>query len=170
MHQDYWLAFRVPPQKERTAELLARKRGFHAVVPLEQRTKRRTRGDKKRFTVSYPMINGYVFIKFNGPCDWMRLADIKLIRSVVGFNDVPAAISPDSMDRLLKISGGSVPHIKSENMRHGFVEGDTVEIISGPLQSTLVRVEKIIGQKAKVVFKMLGVEEIEIPIENLDAA
>ncbi len=168
--ETYWLAFRVPPQKERIAETIAKQCGFNAVVPTEIKTRgRRVRKSKKE--VKYPIVNGYLFMRFDGPCDWLGLSRISIIRSAVGFDGRLSIIEDPQMQRLLKRSGKQLPHLHSANTRRSFAIGETVEITNGPLINNLVKVEDVVGEKARIVFKMLGVERsVEVPLGVLDAA
>jgi transcription antitermination factor NusG len=165
-HAAGWYLFRVPPQKERVAEQIAKRCGMIACVPMERRKKRRVQ-KRNRVVSEYPIINGYVFI---GDPDWHRIFNLGIIKSVVGFEGVPLRLAPAQMQRLLKHSGQALPGRATPSWRRELTVGDRAEITTGPLRDTAGRIEAIAGKRAEILFELLGVERVvSVPLAILEA-
>lgn len=166
-----WYAFRTEPQKEFATQEIVNRRGLRAVVPHEWRFIRSSNARRKARSKIYPYLIGYIFIEFERPPNWYHMFSMRCLKSVVGFGGQPTPIPQDGIDRLMKLTGQSVPHLRSANTRLAFVTGDTVRVSDGALRGWEGRVEGVSGKHARMIFEMLGaLREIDIPIETLEAA
>lgn len=166
-----WYALRTASQKEFATQEILNRCGFRAIVPHEWRVLRRSRHVKRREHRIYPMLVGYVFVEVMRPPDWWKIFSMRCVTSVVGFGGEPTPIPQAGIDRLLSLTGQSIPHVLSRNTRRAFVPGDDVRISDGALKGYEGKVESIQGKHARMVFEMLGaLREIDVPIETLEAA
>lgn len=161
-------AFRVEPQRERTISAILKNRGFDAFVPLERRWLRRCGRRRTGIERDYPLIVGYVFVRFSRPPPWYQLFSMHCLKSVVGIGGMPMPIPETAMGALM--SGQSVPHTRSTNTRLAFVPGDTVRVSHGPLAGYEGRVEAVVGKRARMIFQMLGRGSVDVPVDSLEAA
>ncbi len=165
-----WYALMTIPQKELASQMVLERRGYRCFLPTEIKY-RRSRREKKRRAVTYPMMRGYIFVAFDGDIPWMDLARLNIIRGVVGFDGRPAPIDDDAMRRLEKMSGASIPHRSSVNTHKALRPGDMAEIVSGQFYGTIVQVTGIKGEKARIMLSLFGGErELEISASALEAA
>jgi len=164
-----WYALRTAPQREFAVEEILKRRGMRAFTPTEVKWKRV--GRQRKVPHNYPMLPRYVFASGADPWDVIRAyRERGLVQGVVGFDGRPAMISEDAIQRLARMSGGSVP-TRSSRVHKAFVAGDKVEIMRGPLQHWIVPIDSINGCAARIIIPMLGTERpVEIPLEDLEAA
>lgn len=163
-----WYALRTAPQREFAVETILKNEGLRAFCPTEVRY--RFVG-KKKVPQDYAMLARYLFAGGDGLfCAVRWLRDRGLVNGVVGIEGVPAPIPDAAVQRLARMSSKPVP-TRSTAIRKGFAAGDTVEVLVGPLQALVVKVESIKGRAAMVIAPMLGTERlVEIPLESLEAA
>ena len=162
-------AFWVSPQRELAAQKILRARGYDVFVPVETKFYRRKHA-KKREEKTYPMMVGYIFIGFDDPSDWPAVMRFDVVKSIVGFGGCPSRFTAKAMLYLHGLSGESIAHKASVNTRKSFAPGDMVSIERGALKGTSCRVESVRGQKARLVFELLGCPSIEVPVDALEAA
>ena len=167
-----WYAFRVEPQKEFAAQEIVNRHGFRAVVPHEFRILRGRAAKRRAQTKIYPYVVGYVFVEIRHPPNWYQMFSMRCLKSVVGSGGQPTPIPQAGIDRLLRLTGQSTPHVLSRNTRRAsFVPGDTVRIADGPFTGFEGRVETVHGAKARMVFEMLGaMRDVDVPLDTLEAA
>lgn len=165
-----WYAFRTAPQKERAVETILNRIGFRAIVPLETKLCRRNRYQRRR-PVQYPLMVGYVLCGFSGEPPWYYLfGHLRCLKSVVGFGGRPHVFADNAVRDLLARYGQDVPQA-SINMRRSFAAGDQVIVVEGPLKGFEGRVEAVTGDRARMVFEMLGGRrQIEVPLQHVEAA
>jgi transcription antitermination factor NusG len=174
-----WYCFLTEPKKEReAARQLYKRGGFPAFVPLETYMRRKRGGKSRQATpITYPMLTGYVFAGFDQPVNWYRMFSKSgdgfgcWLYGVVGFDGLPAALPPESVDYLWSLSGTAVPHSGSVQLRKAAREGDYVRIASGAFVGWEGRVEGITGDTAEIMVELFNrqVKRHE-PLENLAAA
>ena len=167
-----WFAFRVQPQREFASQEIVNRHGFRAIVPYEWRVVRRVRHLKKRDSRIYPKMVGYLLVETLHPPNWYQMFSMHCLKSVVGFDGEPTPIPKAAIERLLKEQGEAMPHRLSRNTRRAsLMPGDTARVFAGPLQGFEGRVEDVRGSRARMLFAGAGAfENIEVPIENLEAA
>lgn len=164
----YYL-FRVPPQKERAAAEILRRRGYDAFVPTERRFLRRSRSRSKPGSRDYVVLHGYVPVRFDGDPPWFSLFRLSLIHSVVVFDGRPRPISDDEMRRFMRALGASLPD--RHNVRRSFVAGDRATYTGHGFSEYPVRIEEVSGHLAKILLPLLGAErEVSVRLEELEAA
>lgn len=171
MSEPAWFAFRVEPQKEKAAEQILKRRGFTAFVPTEARYRRRSRRHKKAVVQSYPMLLGYVLMRFDGPVPWHEIFRLKMIYAVVGINGKPARLPNTAIDRLVALSNAAIPYRSSVNTRRSVQVGETVRIAEGPFRDIVVKVENIVDGKAMVVLGLFNADQqVAVSVDSLEAA
>lgn len=165
-----WFAFRTAPQKEFSAEALARTRlGVTAFTPREIKW-RRSGPQRVRTQHVYPMFPRYLFASIPSASGLRRVLELNPIQGVVGFGGVPASISNTAMENLMKLSGTVVP-TRTAPVHRAFVPGDTVEISAGPFKGHVVPVLGIKGKHAKVLLELFGTPQVvRIEVEQIEAA
>ena len=177
-----WYAIRTAPQREKALAgcfnakgewikgILERK-GYDVFCPYESKT-RRSRGSKgKRFTVTYPMFNGYIFV--GGDFSWAKLMEEN---HVIGFvkmfpSGLAAPVNQSEMARLRSIDGAAIPWRKACNP-HKALRADEVAIIKyGEFAGQEIRIEALNGQTADAMLKLFGGEvRLKIRLDALEAA
>lgn len=167
-----WYALKTQPQKEFAAARILQRLGFTVFLPIEEKSRRARRVDRKRIVCPYPMMRSYVFCAFEGHPPWLRIARLNVIIGVVGFDGRPAPISDLAIVKLMAISGQAIPHRRSVNTHKALKPGDNAEIISGPFIGTIVKVVGLKGRKAKIMMELFGSAEqvTEIRLDQLEAA
>lgn len=169
-----WYALVVPPGAEFRAETALKRRGYSVFVPHEWKWRRVSRYAKRRVSKPYPILVRYVFIGFEGSPPWATIENIEGVRGqarLVAFSGRPARLDPDDVSYLMRLCGESVPGRQTPNPHKGLKAGDAAQIVSGPLQGQIVRIEKLDAKRAQAYFGMLGsMRTIEISLANLEAA
>lgn len=167
-----WFAFRVQSQKEFAAVDILNRRGVSATVPYEVKFLRRHGSKKAKLEKAYPLLVGYVLADLPsetaiGPV--MRLSH--LVKSVVGFNGMPAVLNQSQVERMLSQSGQQIPNRRSPNMRKSLASGDDAVLNGHGFAAYPVRVEEIKGQKAMVLIEMFGTSRlVAVRLDTLRAA
>lgn len=165
-----WYALVVAAQKEFVAEKLLQKRGYKSFVPIEVRWRRVNRHSRKMAPWNYPMFPRYTFAGFSGCPPWHELADMTMIRGVVGFDGAPRPLPDGVIETLERISGSFMPG-QSPSRRRSFAIGDEVVIEFGALQSRRGKLQRIVGKRAKVLLDFFSsTTEVDLPIDFLAAA
>jgi transcription antitermination factor NusG len=167
-----WYAFRVTPQKEFATVDVLRRRGVNATVPFEVKFLRRHGSQKKKLEKAYPLLVGYVLADLPGPHSIYGVMNLSyLIKSVVGFNGMPAILNQCQVERMLAQSGQQIANRQSVNTRKSLAKGDMAFHASEAYQNHPVRVEELKGERAKIMVTLLGSErEVWTHISNLRAA
>lgn len=169
-----WYAFRVTPQKEFATVDVLNRRGVSATVPYEVRfLANRTRGaKKKKLERPYPLLVGYVLADLPGPHAIYGVMSLSyMIKSVVGFNGMPAVLKQCQVERMLKQSGQQIANRQSVNTRKSLAIGDDATLNGHGFAAYPVRVEAIKGEKAMVLIEMFGTaRQVEVRLETLAAA
>jgi transcription antitermination factor NusG len=167
-----WYAFRVTPQREFATVDVLRRRGVSATVPYEVRFLRKTQSRKKAVEKAYPLLVGYVLADLPGPHAIYGVMNLSyLIKSVVGFNGMPAVLNQCQVERMLKQSGQQIANRQSVNTRKSLAIGDDATLNGHGFAAYPVRVEAIKGEKAMVLIEMFGTaRQVEVRLETLAAA
>ena len=119
---DYWIALRTLPHKERFVICELEYREFEYLFP---KIAVRIPGKKKR---TKPLISSYIFVK----ADDNDLEKLRFIPGSKGFlktDDRPAIVTDDEIELMLKICG----EFDIDNDISEFKCGDKVKILSGSL-------------------------------------
>ncbi len=133
-----WHCLIVPPQKERAAREFLRKRDIFSFFPSEEIT--RVVAGKKR-TIEKPMITQHVYAQFRQQPQWDVMKRVhRLITGVYCIGGKPVAIPRDVIRHLqgMTVEAERLRAAQAELMR--IREGDTAEIVEGPLAGFSVSV------------------------------
>jgi transcription antitermination factor NusG len=151
---DVWFAMQTPPQKEGAAVKLLPEAVIEAYVPREMRRVRKHRRGKATKLLSLPMIPRYVFVRF---LEEPRLHLVQqpfcpLSQGLVSFAGVPA-----------RIAGEAIAWLRQVEAAGGFKQINTVVPIGadvsfrvGPFTDVRGEVMEVVGERARVLFRMLG--------------
>lgn len=149
-----WFAFRVPPQKELRAAKILRDKGFRAVVPVARKWRRKNRFQKCRTIQQYPLMYGYVLMRFEGAVPWFELFSLSFIQGVVGFDGKPGVLDTQQVEDMLDAENGGAFSDDDlfQNMRtYGeYSKGDNVHVFAGGLDGLLGKVLAIRPDKVTV--------------------
>ena len=141
------------PQKELTAAEILSRVGFTALVPLEIKTRRKSRRYKQVIEFAVPLMRGYVFIEITDG-QWWTPFRYDAVRSIVGVAGKPIVISDKAIDYLASLSG-----TRSDiDIQPQFQPGQKVEVSSGPLEGMTAKIKKVKGKKATAIINMLCAE------------
>lgn len=169
-----WYAVRTPPLREFTAETILRQRGYAIICPVLRKRVRASRTTKRKKQIEAPLIPGYVLMGFSGAPDWHKLFRFgrrqELVTSVCGHRGRAQAIPESSMNwiaRMIKTIDVEV----IDRHEHGFgslKSGDNVEVLEGPFQGHVVRVEELSGKSATCLIDLFGGKQnTKISVDNL---
>ncbi len=157
------------PQRERAVEAMLFIKGYDVFLPIEIKNKRVGHRSRKFVAVVYPMFVRYIFV--GGKFSWLDLMAERHVTGVVGFDGAPAAIGDAEMQRLKAMSGSAIPYQLSLNPHRALRAGEMAEIGIGPFAGQIVKITGLHGRKARVFLNLFGSrKEVEIPVENLEAA
>ena len=160
-----WYAYATEPAKELKAREILTRLGYECALPVETRKKRISRHAKKTVEYAKPLLVGYIFIRIPPTVPWWALFEYRIVRSVVGIDGQPTAICPEAIGRLMAISE------QEHDTSPRYAAGDDIKLTSGPLMGFKGRVQKVRGNQATVLFKMLGADrECWIDLDNVVAA
>lgn len=170
-----WYALTVPPQKEWVAEIILRRVGVPCFVPVEFKTPRKRRRFARRTELPqvkrYPMFNRYVFAGFSGIIPLFDLRELRIIQGVVGFDGRPFAIPQLAIDRLMQLSGTSVPWRSAPNPHKSFRVGDKAHVTDGMFTDHVIRIVGLSGEFAQFMGQMFGKhQKLKVPLAFLEAA
>ena len=170
-----WYALNVEAQKEFTASLILRRRGFQTFLPTRTDFRKRTRYSDHKEEFSYALIPRFLFIGFGRDAvpRWLDVFALQLVHGVIGRRGqpsiVPASGVVDLMDRW------AANHFRApecqKSMRSGkeFKIGDMVQVAEGPLKLHCARVENITKKAAIVVIDIFNSQQrAEIPLDILE--
>lgn len=134
---------------------------FEIQIPMEETIEEKANGKKK--IVQRKLLPCYVFVKMNYNNDlWYPITSIRGVTGFVGPQGRPLPLTDDEVKRMRledKVEGNI-----------DLAEGDMVEIMSGPLASTMGEVVSLnlAQQKARVKVTMFGREtEVEFAFVEL---
>ena len=145
-----WYALYTRPKFEKKVEERLSTAGFEVWLPLH--TVVRQWSDRKKKVV-VPLFNGYVFIRTEKNLLYHAVQTDGVARSV-GFNGEPAPIRDEQIDMIRKILIGPDAF---EVKQTGFVKGDPIRVVDGPLK----------GNKGKLV-SWRGKKRIALEVEHLN--
>jgi transcription antitermination factor NusG len=142
-----WHCVLVPPQCEAKARAYFRARDIFAFYPSWGQ-KRWDRFRKEHVEWERPHIPGHLYVQFRHQPQWHVLKARRIISGIMTQGARPVAIHPDVIRHLqgLTVEAERLAAAKAEMMR--VREGDTAEIIAGPLAGLAVEVTRITGDEA----------------------
>ncbi len=172
---------RIAPRGEYLVEEILLRRGIRAWVPVMTRWNRANRYHQRKKVLSYqPILPGYVLAAL--PCDdageqepgvnWPSILGCPMVRGVMGFGGVPAAIPFRAINELraIEVSERAETLHRMMPTNRVFRVGEQVEILDGPLALERGRVIEITPEEAKVVFHLFGgTVPVRVSLSNLGA-
>ena len=175
-------AIRTAPQREKALagwfntkgewiKGILQRTGYDVFCPFESKTRRSRGRNGKRFTVSYPMFNGYIFV--GGDFSWAELLEEN---HVIGFvkmypSGMAAPVVPSEMARLRSIDGAAIPWRKAVNPHKALRAGENAIIKHGQWAGQEIRIEGLNGQTADAMLQLFGGDvRVKIRLDALEAA
>lgn len=143
-----------------THELLLRRRGFEVFVPVRREWRVTDRHRKTKSLVDYPLLTNWLFLGWpEGAARWADLADLGVVRALLGDAGRPARIGEAVMQDMMRRWGGG--HLAPEHHRYlrthaEFAPGDTVRVIDGPCEGHRFEVQDISERGVRGVIALLG--------------
>lgn len=156
-----WFAIRVPPQKETIAKKILGDNGVTVFLPIRHKLSRANRFTKRKQAYERPLLVGYLFVAFQGMPAWHLVFRFpRLVQYVLGDKGHPIQISSELIDALkVKARGSDIRALRRampQAPRHPIRAGKKVKVKIGPYENFIVRVEKVIGDKARITLRMFG--------------
>jgi transcription antitermination factor NusG len=139
-----WYAFVTQSRHEKKVKTYLDAAKIESYLPLISSV--RQWKDRKK-TVETPLFSCYIFVKI----EYVFRYDILKIPSVarvVSFNKKPTPVREEEIEEIKLILGSNF----SLDIKDGFVEGDAVEIKSGPLKGLVGRVNQQQGNNILSVY------------------
>jgi transcription termination/antitermination protein NusG len=121
-----WFAVEVTPRKEKQVVDSLMNKGYECLLPM-QRTRRNNSGDCKESKM--PLFPGYLFCQLSLEENRMALLTTPNLRNLVGVAGRPLPLANHEVAMLKRIVTTGVVAQSWPYMR----EGDTVELVDGPL-------------------------------------
>lgn len=174
---------RVRPGDEPDApfviERKLRQRGFETYLPRKtvyRHSNGITARKRQKREVPRPLLTGWVFVGWaTGENRWRELFDCPGVVGVAGAAGRPAPIADASIRQFARRFGGGVltAHERERFMRSRaeYAPGQSVRVIGGPFDGSVVKVVRVRQRQAKIILPMFGGEcEVEIDAAMLEAA
>lgn len=175
-------AIRTAPQREKALagcvnakgdwiKGILQHKGYEVFCPYETKNRRGRGRNGKRFTVTYPMFNGYIFVE--GDFSWAQLMEEN---HVIGFvkmypSGLAAPISDAEMARLRSLDGAAIPWRKAVNPHKALQAGENAIIKHGQWAGQEIRIEGLNGQTADAMLQLFGGDvRVKIRLDALEAA
>ncbi|GLI23472.1 transcription antitermination factor NusG [Xanthobacter flavus] len=160
-----WYVIRVAPQKEFVVQELLSRKGIVTYCPSDSRWRRKTRFQKAKQLIPYPLMPSYVFAGFvPGVPAWLDLFSIGPVLGCVGVHGEPRRVRPEGMKKLIgSYRNGLVRPDEEQFMKtwREYKRGDLVRISQGPFEGIVVPVVEVKGPNAKILLQMFGSEREE---------
>lgn len=164
-----WYVIRVAPQKEFVVQEVLARKGVVTYCPSDSRWRRKTRFQKTKELIPYPLMPSYVFAGFiPGVPAWFDLFTIGPVLGCVGVHGEPKRVQSEGMKKLIgSYRNGLVRPDEEQFMKtwREYKEGDKVRISSGPFEGIVVPVVEVKGPNAKILLQLFGVDHVT-PIET----
>ncbi|PID95780.1 MAG: hypothetical protein CSA85_00475 [Alphaproteobacteria bacterium] len=155
-------------------EHLLRRAGFEVFLPVKKVLRRKNRFSPGKHLVSQPLLVDWLFVGWPiGESRWHELMAMDVVTGVMGTGGRPVEIPPARVMRLMRKWGGG--HLSPECYHYlktgcEFAAGDTVRVVTGPLEGARVRVIDVSGPTVKAALDILGGEVVaEIRSDVLEA-
>lgn len=147
-----WFLIYTKPRCEDGVSTKFIENGFEVLNPkIEERRYIR----RKLQDVISPLFPCYIFVQFDNPKDYRLVKYTRGVKSVVGPENIPAAVPQDIIDRIRKRMEGGVIHIQPCS----FIPGEDVSIQAGPFE----------GLEAVFEKELKGSERVSILLKAVNA-
>jgi transcription antitermination factor NusG len=147
--------------------------GFDVYQPRERAMKMRRR---KRVEIVEPLLNGYVFVRFDEfHDDWQRLLDVRGVENVLSNCDRPSRVSNLTVETLRRAELAGAFDRRPDSSP--FKIGELVRIAEGPFAGLQAHVQHLIAKlrsttatkRVKVLMQFLGnATVIELPVASVE--
>jgi len=165
-----WYIFVTAPQRELQAEAWLRRNGVHECwFPTEPRWRRIPRGMVRKVRYMAPIVPRYLFVMIDKEPNWDVLFDRARgkLTGVVSRDGVPMPICEADMLKMRHVPVTLEAIREKRRLASMIREGDRVEVMSGPLEGWMVDVSRIHAGMARIIIPMLGLDEVDVPIDRL---
>lgn len=147
-----WFLIYTKPRCEDSVSNKFVENGFEVLNPkIEERRYIR----RKLQDVISPLFPCYIFVRFENPRDYRLIKYTRGVKSVVGPENVPAAVPPEIIDQIRERMEGGPIHIRPAMFTHG----EEVSIKAGPLE----------GLEAVFEKELKGSERVSILLRAVNA-
>lgn len=166
----HWFVAVVVPGQEKKAvdELTAM--DIASLLPVAQFWRRNTRYQKKKTLKSYPLMPGYVFVGVRSLDELSEIWVLDVIRGFICMDGKACQVPLFQVERLAARVQSYIPPDAHRFMRthKEFGVGDEVEVLEGPLTGRIVRVMEIHGNRARILWDILGkAHNVELTLDTL---
>jgi transcription antitermination factor NusG len=153
-----WFLVRVLAGQEITARDILRAAGFGTCLPMQRKWQRANRYHKRREQREYAVLPGYLFAGMSALTPgWPVLVEPRQVVSVVGLDGRPYRIAKVMIDAIVaQYDSLYYPCPVVERPALDYAAGDLVQVIDGPFDRHVVKVERIGAKSATVLVKMFG--------------
>lgn len=164
-----WFILLTSPQKEQTAQLLLRNRGYTTYLPVEHKFRKANKFAKRKIK-TYPAMRGYLFIGFApGEHTWYDVFQTYHVKGVLAAQEEPYRLVGDQVGVMVRKYADGLQRPSVERyMRTGkeFNVGDTVRIAEGAFEGWKLPVVEIRGGYASMLGNILGSDQtIRVPLD-----
>lgn len=139
-----WHALQVIPGRERASREMLRAYGVYSFFPIEERTRIR---HGKRIITEHAQVTQIIYARFKHQPQWDVMKDRKIITGVFCVGTCPIDLPGDVIRAVqgLPTRAEELQAAKDALMRIG--EGDSAEVLDGPMAGLVVDVTRISGDK-----------------------
>lgn len=165
-----WYIFITAPQGELPAEAWLRRNGVpECWFPTEERWKRIPRGKVRKVKYLAPIVPRYLFVTLDKEPNWDLLFERSLgkLTGVVCRDGVPMPISERDMLKMQQVPATLFAIREKKRLATIVRAGDRVRVLSGAFEEWVVDVSRVHAGVAHVILPMLGLNEVEVPVDRL---
>lgn len=161
-HDTFWYLLQCKPRQDARAAANLHNQGYRIFHP---QLRREAPGAAGRNAVAEPLFPGYLFIQLTGQDNWAPLRSTRGISRIVSFNNTPARVTDDIIQRIeerCRLPVAPKPH----------VAGDRVCITQGPLQMLEGIFLAMDGQQRVVILLQLlnRKQPVHLPLDHIRSA
>lgn len=148
-----WYAVSVAPQRDFEVWRDIDKAGITAYCPLRTNLVKPFKHALTKIERAFPLLEGYVFVGFDGEPDWPPVLAVKHVKGRIGINNQPSLIRESQMERLLVRQAKGI--FRGNGSLRGMMReeshvrvGDTVQVDLAPGVKREGIVTQVIGRRA----------------------
>lgn len=171
-----WYVVFVIAGREYIVQKVLKHWGAQVYLPLCTKWRRVNRFKREKERIAYPAIAGSMFVGFpNDNVDWFGMfTEVQSVYGVLGVDGKPFAIPGARLSQFVADNRFKLNAAEEEKfMRtyHEFAVGDLVSVVEGPFSGHVAKVEKIDGERAYMLIKLLGgIQHVGFPIDFVEKA
>jgi transcription termination/antitermination protein NusG len=155
----HWYVAMTPPGRETVAVDRLAEKGIATILPVKEFYRRKTRYQKKKSILQYPLMPRYLFVGVHSPLELSEIWTLKnVIQGFICMDGKPQEIPQYQVQNFVNRGSAYTPPQAHKYMKthQEFGVGDEVVVTEGVLAGRVVHVRAIVGDKAHILLDLLG--------------